>query len=145
MKIYCEHCGTQIDTDKCLNCPSCGAPYANNEEFLKQQRLNNDLKELDVKQRRLRVEQMELDNQERRSKKKNQLGCLFMPVVAFLSLLGVVFLIVMIFVIASDEAEEASQAETSRKSISYSVSIEPINMPDIPEITNYSPKEAEIN
>ena len=35
MKIYCDYCGTQIDTDKNNNCPNCGASFADNERLKK--------------------------------------------------------------------------------------------------------------
>ncbi|MBQ9483364.1 MAG: zinc ribbon domain-containing protein [Ruminiclostridium sp.] len=38
MKIYCDYCGTQIDTDTNITCPHCGASYANDDELKTEQK-----------------------------------------------------------------------------------------------------------
>ena len=33
MKLYCDYCGSQIDTEKDITCPHCGAAYAQDTEL----------------------------------------------------------------------------------------------------------------
>lgn len=33
MKLYCDYCGSQIDTEKDITCPHCGAGYAQDAEL----------------------------------------------------------------------------------------------------------------
>ena len=35
MKIFCEYCGSRIDTEADRKCPNCGASYDKNETFIK--------------------------------------------------------------------------------------------------------------
>ena len=55
-KIKCEHCGSLIDVDLENKCNNCGAPYADNKEYIKyneeklqKEKFNNDLKDKVVK------------------------------------------------------------------------------------------------
>jgi|GEM_PF-6885060 len=38
MKLYCDYCGSQIDTDKDITCPHCGAAYAQDAELKAEQK-----------------------------------------------------------------------------------------------------------
>lgn len=38
MKLYCDYCGSQIDTEKDATCPHCGAGYAWDAELRAEQK-----------------------------------------------------------------------------------------------------------
>ena len=61
MKIYCDYCGTQIDTDKDITCPHCGAAYAHDAELKAEQKREENrllLSDLDKKVRALREQEI---------------------------------------------------------------------------------------
>ena len=62
MKIYCDYCGTQIDTELHRNCPNCGGSYAGDEEIIKEQERLDKLNDLEIRREELRTDRMELEN-----------------------------------------------------------------------------------
>ena len=142
MKIYCDYCGAQIDPAIHKNCPNCGGSYSNDDELKAIQARANKLEDLDIEQRRLEIERMRLENDKLKNysdPRKTSLspGCLIGLV--FLASLGVTFLIILFFVFSdtsldSGSAQTAGTTASSRISVSYSISLDPIDIPEIPEV-----------
>lgn len=145
MKIYCDYCGSQIETAEHSTCPHCGAAYANDKDLLEERERVRRLNELDEQQRQLELERQKLENQKNNvfnvnnSKLANRgaQGCLA-GIIVGLCFFGLFFIFMMICIFA-DEASgmrtaTTNAAETTRASISYTIDPEPIELPDIPEI-----------
>lgn len=64
MKIYCDYCGTQINTDIHKNCPNCGGSYSGDEELIAAQSRQNRLDDLEVENKRLDTERKRLQNEQ---------------------------------------------------------------------------------
>ena len=137
MKIYCDYCGAQIDTDKNATCPSCGGSYSNDRELLEEKVRLEKLNGLDIEKRQLEIERMRLENDALKNKgRQNKAlpGCLI-PVVIILCLLGVLFISIFVFAVIDEETRPQEKSNTSeRTKISYSVSMTPVELPEIPEI-----------
>ena len=146
MKIYCDFCGSQIETTENRTCPHCGGYYSADEELLKERERVRQLNELEMKKQQLDIERMELENKglnmfninDSKLVNRGAKGCLA-GVIVGLSILGLFFIIMMICVFAdpsSEEKETKNRAETAvpHTSITYSVSLDPIKIPDIPDI-----------
>lgn len=145
MKIYCDYCGSQIETAEQSNCPHCGASYANDKELLEERERVKRLNELDEKQRQLDIERMKQENQQKSlfnlndSKLVNRgaKGCIF-GVITALCLLGMFFILMLICIFADEASEKreaaTTAAETTPISVSSSMSMEPIEIPEIPEV-----------
>jgi len=83
MKIFCDYCGNQYDTDKNSTCPACGGGYEYDEEagrpetaVERKYRLMEERQEAE-KQEKFRTRQAELDGQV----KKIKTGCLIVIIV----------------------------------------------------------------
>ncbi len=68
MKIYCDYCGTQIDTDKNNNCPNCGASFADNEGLKKA--LAREEKERRAAKANIKVDEIFREFDKRKNEKK---------------------------------------------------------------------------
>ncbi len=69
MKIYCDYCGTQIDTDTNITCPNCGASYANDDELKTEQKRQERellLGDLDAKMKQLKEQEIMREFENRR-------------------------------------------------------------------------------
>lgn len=148
MKIYCDFCGAQIETSENKTCPHCGGYYSTDEELLKEKERVRQLNELDKQQKELNMEQQQLDLE--RMKLENTMmkgaapfqnrtfakGCLT-AVITGLAFFGIFFVLMLIcvFLDASPSADDGKYTGTAaRTDKSYTFSMEPIDMPDIPEI-----------
>ncbi len=149
MKIYCDFCGSQIETTENKTCPHCGGYYFQDKDLLDERERVKRLNELDEEKKRLENERMRLENTNianTHDKKQTAMkaGCLGLLVA--LSIFGI-FFILMIVCIFADEAgaqspERHEKATTTAVtaidpsfSVSYSFSMDPIEVPKIPEIT----------
>ena len=63
MKLYCDYCGTQIDTEIHANCPNCGGSYMNDEELRNELEKQRRLDALQLRQNELKTDFMELENE----------------------------------------------------------------------------------
>ena len=159
MKIYRDFCGSQIETTENRTCPHCGGYYSADEELLKEKERVRQLNELEMKKQQLDIERMELENKglnkfninDSKLVNRGTKGCLAGFIVG-LSILGIFFILMMICVFAdtaSEKKETKKRAETAvpHTSITYSVSLDPINMPEIevPDITIPDIKVPDIN
>ena len=69
MKIYCDYCGTQIDTDTNITCPHCGASYANDDELKTEQKRQERellLGDLDAKMKQIKEQEIMREFENRR-------------------------------------------------------------------------------
>ena len=151
MKINCDYCGGQIDTDKYDTCPNCGAGFDRDREMLKEKEKLDKADELLLKQKELENERLRLENENMRRqnvvsdkdkvKQAVKFGCA-LPLIIF----GIFFVIMMVCIITDDETGNGREAEAatqpaSRITGSFTISIDPISIPEIPEI----PEVPEIN
>jgi hypothetical protein len=147
MKIYCDFCGSQIETTENKTCPHCGGYYSHDKELLDEKERVKKLNELEMEKQQLDIERMRLENQKNdpfninNSKLANRgaKGCLA-GVIAGLCIFGIFFILMLICVFA-EEAGDSSSSKMSaattavpRTSISVSYSLDPIEIPKIPEI-----------
>ena len=137
MKIYCDYCGAQIDTAKNPTCPNCGGSYASDKELLDEKARVEKLNGIDLEKRQLEVERMKLENEKlRRGRNTNNAakGCL-VPIIVALCLFGVLFITILMFVIIEEETgSKSSKTTTATSKTGYAISMEPVEMPDIPDI-----------
>lgn len=151
MKIYCDFCGSQIETSENRTCPHCGGYYSTDEELLKEKERVRQLNELEMKKQQLDIERMSLENKQLENQKnilfnlndpnmKNRgaKGCLA-GIIVGLSIFGIFFILMLICLFADEASEKKGtrkSAETSvpRTSISVSYSMAPIEKPTIPDI-----------
>ena len=142
MKIYCDFCGSQIETSTDKTCPNCGGYYSTDRELLDEKERVKRLNELDAEKKKLELEQL----RQAGSGKTPAKGCLFFAIGTF-AVIGALFVILLIFIIAEDEAENKNgrPAETSALTrSSYSVSLDPVNVPEIPEVPEITVQIPEI-
>lgn len=155
MKINCDYCGAQIDTDRFDTCPNCGGVYSRDPEVLAEKAKLARADELFLEQKQLENDRMRLENTQMNTENNHKAasaGCLGAIVVV--AILGVIFFMLMVFAIA-DEAlggnssggsspistsrtartEEPEVRETKQINIKYTISMEPISIPEIPEIS----------
>ena len=100
------------------------------------------LNELDAEKKKLELEQLRQVG----SGKTPAKGCLFF-VIGTLAVIGALFVILLIFIIADDEAKRKNErpAETSALTrSSYSISLDPIDVPEIPEVPEITVQIPEI-
>lgn len=146
MKIYCDFCGSQIETTENKTCPHCGAYYSTDEELLKEKERVRQLNDLEMKKQQLDIERMSLENQELKKTNGNDMkfanpgtkGCLF-GIITALSIFGIFFILMMICVFADSAGESKGSkksAATTEPPVSNSItfSLKPIDMPEIPDI-----------
>ncbi len=138
MHIFCDYCGARIDTDVHKTCPNCGGSYSNDREVLDEKVRLDKIGELDIEKKRLELERMKIENEKlRKGGKANTAakGCLI-PLVVFLCFLGVLFIVIMVIAL-SDTGENDRKAQETLHRISdltYSFSMEPVPVPDVPDI-----------
>ena len=158
MKINCDYCGAQIDTDKSDTCPNCGGIYSHDPEVLAEKAKLARADELFIEQKQLENDRLRLENTQLDNANKNRAAsasCLGIAVI--LGAIGLIFFMLMVLAILEGEddsgtrkagsrnlpvstsqavrTEEPEVAETKRISISYTISLDPINIPEIPEIS----------
>ncbi len=138
MKIYCDFCGAQIETSVDKTCPNCGGYYSHDKELLNERERVKRLNEIEEERRRLEAERMRLENQNmadmQNLRKRMSPGCLGMLVA--MAIMGV-FFVLMIICIFLEEAENSgagTAAADAKPRVSYTISMEPIDVPEIPEI-----------
>ncbi|MCR4779582.1 MAG: hypothetical protein K5876_00655 [Ruminiclostridium sp.] len=150
MKINCDYCGSQFDTDRYDTCPSCGAPYSRDREVIAEKEKLNQADELFMKQRELENERLRLENERLRgtpAANPQAKGCLYAGLAIFVA--GLILLGLMIADMSATDEDLRGQTDgTAAKS--YTVSMEPIELPeisvpsvpdikiDIPDITIYN-------
>ncbi len=140
MKINCDYCGAQIDTDKYDTCPNCGGAFSRDREVIKEKEKLNKADELFFETKQLENERLRIENEKLRQNTGGgrtavPSGCLVGLVT--LAVIGVLFIILMIYIIADEESSEKNGSGTKHSisvSTKYSISMEPINIPDIPDI-----------
>lgn len=75
MKIYCDYCGTQIDTDTNITCPNCGAAYSNDDELKTEQaRQERQLLLGDLDKRMKQLKEQEIMKQFEQHRKEETLS-----------------------------------------------------------------------
>lgn len=141
MKINCDYCGAQIDTDKYGTCPNCGGSYGADPELLKAQAKKDRLDDLDVEKKRLENERLRIENENLRKQgggsdklKAVKYGC-GVPLV----LLGIIFIIIIVIVMFEEETGTGAKAAATEQPApritgSFTISLDPISIPDIPDI-----------
>lgn len=147
MKIYCDFCGSQIETTENKTCPHCGGYYSTDEELLKEKERVRQLNELEKKKQELDIERMKLENQQLNKMNLNDSkfasrgtkGCL-LGITMGLSILGIFFILMIICIIAdssgeSKETKRSSGISSPTASVAITYSLKPIEMPTIPEIS----------
>ncbi len=155
MKINCDYCGSQFDTDIHDTCPNCGGIYSHDPEVLAEKAKLARADELFMEQKQLENDRMRLENNQINDANKNKAasaGC--MVIVLMVALIGIAFFV--LFVAAFTETlneemggsrgatvvstsrpsstEEPEVSETRQINISYTISMDPISIPEIPEI-----------
>ena len=151
MKITCDYCGTLIDTDKYSACPNCGGAYGNDQEVISEKEKLNRADDLYFQKKELENDRMRIENNNmiknsvagsktvQTAAKAMGIGCV-MPIIV----VCVTFAIVMIFAIAAVSSEKKAESSSSKRekeaTTHSSISIEPVEMPDIsiPEIPEIS-------
>ena len=141
MKIYCDYCGTQIETSIHKNCPNCGGSYGTDEELLRERERVKKLNELDMEKKELDLERMRIENQNLAAgapaqKMSAAKGCLI-AVITLLVIFGALFVMILAFVIADSSSgtkENERKEKETHTSISYTINMDDISMPEIPEI-----------
>ncbi len=139
MKIYCDFCGAQIETTVNKSCPNCGGYYSSDRELLDEKERVKKLNELDMEKRKLELENLRLENSRLGKEGQKQgssaaKGCLI-GVVTGLSLLGIVFVIIMIFVFSDISSDKNREKVPDTTRMSFKVSIDTAGMPDIPDVS----------
>ncbi len=87
MKIYCDYCGTQIDTDKDITCPHCGAAYADDDELkTEQKRQERQLLLGDLDEKMHRIQEQEIMKEFEKHRKEKNLELIGKVIVGALSL-----------------------------------------------------------
>ena len=97
MKLYCDYCGSQIDTDKDITCPHCGAAYAQDAELkaeLKREENRLLLNDLDKKIRAHQEE--EIWKEMERHRKEEKLIRVGRIIVAVISLVLVIYVMIKV-------------------------------------------------
>ena len=59
MKIFCDYCGCNFDTNENDFCPSCGAPYSNDKEITLAKEQQSKLAQLKIKEKELELKKSE--------------------------------------------------------------------------------------
>lgn len=59
MKIFCDYCGCNFDTNENDFCPSCGAPYSNDKEITLAKEQQSKLAQLIIKEKELELNKSE--------------------------------------------------------------------------------------
>lgn len=141
MKINCDYCGAQIDTDKYDTCPNCGGGFDRDRELMQEKEKLSKVDDLYLEKKKLENERLRIENEKLRQaseQKKSSLPAGCMIVLGMLAALGVLFIVIMIFALSEPDEKPAdsTQAVTAvpRQSISISISLDPIEIPEIPEI-----------
>ena len=112
MKIFCDYCGNQFDTDKNAVCPSCGAIYDGDAE-IKEAILKKEQEEMYRRQREefvMREQQARLQKNRETSRRIIGIGCL-LPVILITLCFAVVFIAALVQVI--DERNEEKEDSNS--------------------------------
>ncbi len=146
MKINCDYCGAQIDTDRYDTCPNCGAGFDRDRELMKEKEKLDKADDLLLEQRRLEIERLRLENEKLRqsgepTKKGVPAGC--MVVLGALAALGVLFIVIMCFAFAeADDSAEAAASGTVKsasplESISITIDPAPVSIPEIPDFSEW--------
>ena len=151
MKINCDYCGALIDTDKYRTCPNCGGAYGNDHEVIKEKEKLDRADDLYFQKKELENDRMRIENKNlmtnsaansktvQNAAKFMSLGCL-MPIIT----ICITFVIIIVFAVMAVASERKTGSSSSKKAkettTHSSISIEPIEMPDIsipeiPEIT----------
>ena len=60
--ITCDHCGTAIDVEKNKRCPSCGASYAKNKDYVEYKNELKKDKEITNREREADIKTKEITN-----------------------------------------------------------------------------------
>ena len=144
MKINCDYCGAQIDTDKYDTCPNCGGGFDRDRELLKEKEKLNRVDELYLEKKKLENERLRIENENLRKSGEQKKGSNAMKALGIgcavpLAMLGILFVIIMIIVIYEDETGSAKKTSATeppspRITGSITISIDPVSMPEIPEI-----------
>ncbi len=98
MKIFCEFCGAQFESEVANFCPACGAAFSGNDQIehkLQHQKQLDHLEiedqKMDLKERQAQIEAMQSRNQNAKISRNMSKGCfvLFAVSVALIVLAGV--------------------------------------------------------
>jgi len=154
MKIYCDYCGSQFDTEQYRTCPHCGGTYSKDKEILEEKAKLDKADELFMEQKALENERMRLENNRLETTQTNNAGsqgCLI-GIIA-IGAIGTIFFILMILAMMDDAwnttekkvySTEYPASVTTRITQPESpeapdipkitISMDPIKIPEIPEI-----------
>ena len=150
MKIYCDFCGSQIETSTDKTCPNCGGYYSTDRELLDEKERVKRLNELDMQKKELELEQLRQKSGNTGStdsgKISGKTGCLFVFIIS-LVIFGALFVMFLAYLISDSETERKNgkPAETSALTrSSYSISLDPIDVPEIPEVPEITVQIPEI-
>ena len=138
MKINCDYCGSQFDTDQYDTCPSCGGIYSRDKEVLTEKEKLDKADELFMQQRELENERLRIENERLRNSgtKTSAKGC----VISFMFLIIAAVLLIILALIASESESKEKNKEpdtgkatvtTHRIDLTYSISMTPIEIPEI--------------
>ncbi len=115
MKIFCEYCGAQFESEVANFCPACGAAFSDNDQIehkLQHQkqldRLEIEEQEMDLRERQAQIDTIHRRNRSANSAEKMSRGCLgaFIACGVIIVLTGVGLAVLQVFSEMETEREE---------------------------------------
>lgn len=146
MKIICEYCGTQFDTQGVKVCPNCGASFANNRVLETKILHENKKTQLELEKKAVELEQCKIENARKRSMLQQEqqsaraakvlkIGCVI-PVIC-VALIFIIGVIVSIFstMTGGDTPSEYHSTEVITEVIEIPVSV---GLNEVAETSKYT-------